>query len=75
METRYKALFNTKIEPRIPLKAIPSVNDAYILFCFNGLIKGSFEPNHSNCLLYIPAFQLLNNKIINFGTNVTICCV
>ena len=67
-ETRYKALFNQKIEPRIPLKAIPSVDDVYVLFCFNG----NFEPNHSNCLLYIPAFQLLNNKIINFGTNVNI---
>ena len=63
VETRYKALFNKKIEPHIPLKAIPSVDDVYILFCFNGLIKGNFEPNHSNC------FQLLNNKIINFGTN------
>ena len=45
VETRYKALFNQKIEPLIPLKAIPSVDDVYILFCFNGLIKGNFEPN------------------------------
>ena len=77
VETRYKALFNKKIERHIPLKALPSVDDVYILFCFNGLIKGNFEPNHSNCLLYIlyKAFQLLNNKIINFETNVTICCV
>ena len=27
VETRYKALFNKKIEPHIPLKAIPSVDD------------------------------------------------
>ena len=30
VETRYKALFNKKIEPHIPLKAIPSVDDVYI---------------------------------------------
>ena len=59
-ETRYKTLFNQKIEPRIPLKAIPSVDDVYLLFCFNGLIKGNFEPNH-----FVPLIRTGKRNISN----------
>ena len=63
METRYKALFNQKIELRIPLKAIPSVDDVYLLFCFNGLIKGNFEPN-----LFVPLIGTDKRNISNKGS-------
>ena len=59
-----EALFNQKIEHRIPLKAI-YIYLVYILFCFNGLIQGNFEPNHFVPLIHTGKRNILNKRSIS----------
>ena len=55
---KYSLLFNQKIEPRLPI--VQSVDDLYILLCYEGLLPSStdFKYNH-----YVPLVHgLIGNK-------------
>ena len=44
-EQRFRLLFNCKVEPCPPLRAI---SDLHVLFCFHGIVESGkvFQPNH-----------------------------
>ena len=58
-----KCFLIKKIEPRLPLKSIPV--DVYILFRFDGLIKGKFEPNHFVPLICTGKRNISNERSIS----------